>query len=108
MFDRSRKVIHGFCDRIVVDDFRSSLQKKRNFAVSNRLLRQVIIDNKCWSSSVTEELTYRCTRKRSKELHWSRIRSRCCNDYSVWHCASFLQRCSNVCYSRVLLTNSHI
>src|SRR5688572_28675207 len=111
MPDTVRYIVHILCYIIITDNFccslkqtamqveyvtRISLTTRRtakqqgNLTVSHRLFCKIIINDQCRTTGITEKLTDSSAGKRSVELQRSRIRSRCCNNSSVFHCTSIL------------------
>src|SRR5690606_38007311 len=115
--DRFRKVIHLLCNLVRRVDFsrsfqqsgvkveyvtwisftsRRSSQEKGNLTVSHGLLRKIIKYYKCWTSGVSKKLTYRCSCKRSKELHRCWIRSRSTYHNGIGQSTAFVQSSNDV------------
>ena len=87
---------------------RRTAQQQRYFAVSYRLLRQVIVNDERRAASVAEKFANGSACKRCKELDRRRIGSRSGNDGGISHRAVFFQRTRHVGYRRRFLAGSHV
>ena len=72
------------------------------------MLRQVVIDDQCIATGVTEVLTDGCTGKGSIVAHRGRVGCCCCHHHGVVHGVVLLECIDQGCHSRGLLPDGHV
>ena len=87
---------------------RRTTQQQGDLAIRPRLLGQIIINDQCIFTAITEILAHGAASKRCQELHGSGIRSGGRNDDGVFHRAVLFQFAHHVSNGGLLLADGDI
>ena len=87
---------------------RRTTQQQGDLAIRPRLFGQIIIDDQCIFTAITEIFTHGAASKRCQELHGSRFRSGGRNDDGVFHRAVLFQFAHHVSNGGLLLADGNV
>src|SRR5579871_5833102 len=87
---------------------RRTAEKQRHLTIGNSLLGQVIIDDNCMLSIITEPFTHRASRERSNVLKGCGFGGSCGNDDRIFHGIILLECLDELGHSRAFLTNGNV
>ena len=87
---------------------RRTTQQQGDLTIGPGLLGQIIIDNQCVFTTVTEVFAHGTARIGGQELHRCRVGCAGGHDNGVFHCAVLFELAHHVGNGRLLLTDSHV
>ena len=87
---------------------RRTTQQQRDLTIGPGLLGQIVIDDQCVFTTVTEVFAHGAARVGCQELHRCRVGCAGGHDNGVFHCAVLFELAYHVGNGRLLLTDGHV